>query len=248
MQSDWPRRGAPPELAPGAIHLWAAPLERPPDVVQGMRATLADDERDRAARFHFERHATRYIVGRGTLRLLLASYLRLRDPRDVVFGYGAHGKPVLAVSSGGAAPLQFNLAHSEAFGLFAFTRSIEIGVDVEHIHFIPDMESVMKVSFADAERREVIALGTAEERRDAFFRCWTRKEAVLKALGWGLARPLDSFEVSLDLDRPGVRSMNDNPRAATEWRLLHLTPAPGFVGAAGWQGGDLSPECFAYPA
>lgn len=207
---------------------------------------LAPDELNRAARFHFERDASRFIVGRGVLRRLLASYQSRHDPRDILLSYGPYGKPALESGSTPAAEeLRFNLAHSGGIALFAFARSVELGVDVERVHDLPDMSSVMRSSFAAAERAEIAALAPGEQL-EAFFRCWSRKEAVLKSLGWGLAKPLDSFEVSMVEKQPRLISMAGVAEAQDRWRMLHLNPAPGFIGAAAWVGPALTAECYAY--
>ena len=228
------------------MHFWCANLDALLGGVGGFRPLLAADELARASRFHFERDASRYVVCRGILRRLLGSYLGC-NPRDVEFSYGAHGKPSLGgLSALADADLRFNVAHTGGFALIGFARRIELGVDVERVHEIPDLDSVMRTAFARGERDRISALPSPTARRDAFFRCWTRKEAVLKALGWGLAKPLDSFEVEFAEDRPRLLSMADDGRAPEIWRLMHLLPAPGFVGAAAWVGDTLEPARFTY--
>ena len=241
----WVPQRTPPELAPGALHVWAVSLDPSAADVPAHHATLASDEHHRAARFHFEHDRSRYVVGRSVLRQLLAAYLRTDDPRQVELDYGSHGKPMLSAALA-SSRLRFNVSHSAALALVAFTRDVEIGVDVERIHDITDLEALMRSCFAVAERDEITRMTQAEERLQAFFRCWTRKEAILKALGWGLAKELDSFEVTTGLDRPRLCSMDGETRAAGSWRLIHLVPAPEFVGAAAWQGPELSLSCFSF--
>ena len=224
------------------LQVWSATLDRPATAVHDYRRLLSSDERARALRFHFEHDAARYIVGRAILRLLTAQYLG-REPASLHFSYGAHDKPMLADVG---VELQFNVAHSDGLVLVAFARQVEIGVDVELQHYLPDLHPVMRSSFAPAERERIEALPSSASQHSAFFRCWTRKEAVLKALGWGLARPLDSFVVELDEARPAVISMTDDPAAADRWHVVHLSPAPGFVGAAAWRGTALQVRCAHY--
>jgi 4'-phosphopantetheinyl transferase len=204
---------------------------------------LAPDERDRASRFHFDVDARRYTVGRCALRRLLGAYLDGCDPRDVAFSYGAHGKPSLASTH--QSVVRFNVAHSGGVALMGFAIGAELGVDVERVHDLPDLPSVMRSSFAAGERQQ-ISLLPEHDRLDAFFRCWTRKEAVLKALGSGLARPLDSFDVSVDALEARVLAMPGDAGPSDEWRLLSLLPAPGFVGAAAWRGQALHPRHLTY--
>jgi 4'-phosphopantetheinyl transferase len=244
LSAAWPRRVEAPGLPQGEIHFWRANLDSLVQDVVSLRPLLAPDELERARRFHFERDAARYIVGRGVLRMLVASYQRTQDARAIVFCYGTHGKPSLADDSRSA--LRFNLAHTAGFALWAFMVNEEVGVDVERVHHLPDMDAVMRSSFAPAERTAIASIVAVEDRHRAFFRCWTRKEAVLKALGWGLAKPLDSFEVSFDRDNPRMVSMVDEVDAAHRWQLQHIEPAPGFVGAAAWKGDSRGSRYFTY--
>jgi 4'-phosphopantetheinyl transferase len=232
-------RSSAPPLPEGALHLWVADLDELLVRVEASRALLAPDELDRASRFHFQRDADRYVVCRGLLRTLLASYAGLSSPAAVRLRYGPHGKPQMAKVGPADATPSFNLAHSGDFALFAFTRSFELGVDVERVHDLPDLETVMRSCFAGGERAEIAALAPRSEQHQAFFRCWTRKEAVLKALGWGLAKPLDSFEVSIGEQQPKLLAMADTTRPSEGWTLVHVNPAPGYVGAAAWIGPPL---------
>lgn len=204
---------------------------------------LAPDELDRTQRFHFDHDRRRYAVGRGIVRRLVAGYLGLSDPRSVSIVYGPYGRPELSPEHGA---LRFNLAHTGGFALLAFARDVEIGVDVERVQALPDLHSVMRSCFAARERDIIAGLTSADQQHAAFFRCWTRKEAVLKALGSGLARPLDSFVIAIDEDASGVISMAGEPNAASDWQLRHLTPAEGFVGAAAWRGPAMTDASFTY--
>jgi 4'-phosphopantetheinyl transferase len=199
-------------VGPNDVVVWRADLDRGlPERLASLGALLSADELERARRFYFERDRQRFVVGRAVLRALLAGYLG-RAPREIAFRYGAHGKPELASSEGEPA-LHFNLAHSDALLLIAFARAGEVGVDVEKIRDLPDWESIARLSFSPSEL-ERLRVCRPEERRDEFFRAWTRQEAVLKALGTGLGEP------------PGHKALN-----ASACRIVPLHPAPGFAGA-----------------
>ena len=206
---------------------------------------LSPDERERADRFVFARDRDRFVAGRAFLRLLLAQYLGC-EPRALRFRYGPNGKPALADER---SDLHFNLAHSGALAVCALARGSELGVDLERLRPIRDAEGVVRSAFSP---REVARLESLPEtaRLRAFYEGWTRKEAFLKALGHGLARPLDSFDVTLGpgepprllrtLGRPGGGRalLPPRPRArgrlrgghrdpGSDWHVRHVTMALG---------------------
>ncbi|HEY4563621.1 MAG TPA: 4'-phosphopantetheinyl transferase superfamily protein, partial [Thermoanaerobaculia bacterium] len=171
------------ELPAGEIHVWSVRLDPPAAEVERLGRALSADEWERANRFRFEKHRRQYVVGRGALRALLAAYLETR-PEAVRFRYGPRGKPFLESPS----DLQFNLSNSDEMALVGFVRGPEIGVDVEYLRPMPDCEQISERFFSESERRVLRGIpGRAKE--EAFFNCWTRKEAYLKAVGEGLAAP-----------------------------------------------------------
>lgn len=222
--------GLPPD---DEVHLWTFRLE--PELDDG--GLLASCERVRADRFHFRRDRDRFIAGRAQLRRILGAYLR-QPPELVQFCYGASGKP--AVSE----PLAFNLSHSGDFAALAVAR-FELGVDIECIR--PIEEEVAERFFAADEVMRLRSLPQAQQT-EAFFACWTRKEAYVKALGDGLLLPLDSFSVSLEPEAPArLLRAGDDPVEPSRWQFHHFVPAPGMVGAIAarrcfWQVRRLSPE------
>jgi 4'-phosphopantetheinyl transferase len=215
------------------VHVWRASLERGAEAYAACFAALADDERRRAGRFHFERDRVRYVVARGVLRDILGRLLR-RPPSSLRFAYNEFGKPSLAGEAGG---LRFNLAHSEGAAVYACALGREVGVDVE----------MWREDFAgmDLARRffsaaEVRALGSQPPNllTRSFFNCWTRKEAYIKALGEGLSHPLDSFAVTLAPGEPGrLVSTEGDPDEAALWSILDLKPFEGCAAALAVRGG-----------
>jgi 4'-phosphopantetheinyl transferase len=223
------------ELAGSDVDVWRFSLEQPAAVVDAFFQLLDADERARAERFAMERVRRQFVVGRGFLRQALARYLQV-DPRSVRFAYGNFGKPLLAEEAG----LAFNLTHSDERALLGVTRAGELGVDLERVRAMQDLEGIARRFFAPGEVAVLRAVETAL-RELAFFHCWTRKEAFIKALGEGLSRPLDQFEVTL---RPGEPArllwVQDDPREHERWQFTHLDPWPGYVGcvalaARGWR-------------
>src|SRR5436309_9980119 len=181
-------------LQTGEVHVWRIELEQPNDLLEKFRATLDPDELERARRFHFDKHRRHFIVGRGFMRDVLSHYLEVA-PVALRFSYGPYGKPALAGEYENS-KLCFNLSHSHNLALFAITEEKHLGVDVEHIRSDFASEDIARRFFSRVEVENFNALAS-EEQVAAFFRCWTRKEAFMKATGKGMSQPLDTFDVTL---------------------------------------------------
>jgi 4'-phosphopantetheinyl transferase len=217
------------QLASGEVHVWAAILDLPPDRIEPLRGCLAGDELERARRFHFEVHRNRYIAGRSFLRSILARYLSV-PAGQIRFRYGPKGKPYLELSPA-AEDLNFNMAHSSELALYAVTRLAEVGVDVEAIRPMKDLEQIAKRFFSPAEHTDLLNLPPRDRQR-GFFSCWSRKEAYLKARGTGISEGLNRFAVTLEPDAAArFREIDGNAAEAERWHLESLTPAEGYVGA-----------------
>jgi 4'-phosphopantetheinyl transferase len=222
------RAGA-PFLAPGEIHVWTVAIDERKEGTVGSMETLAPAERIRASRFRFAVDAARFIQRRRALRDIVGSYLGIA-PADVVFATNQFGKPSVGPSTT-CTELSFNASHSGAIALVAVSRSVRIGVDVERLR--PDVECLAVATrfFGAGEVASLAALDPAD-RVAGFFNAWTRKEAVVKALGGGLSIPLDAFEVSLRPGEPPAIVRWDIPGdGGQQWRIHHLAPANGYVGA-----------------
>jgi 4'-phosphopantetheinyl transferase len=227
-------------LPPEEVHVWRIRLDRPADEVARLHETLAADERARAARFHFAEHRRRFTVARGRLRAVLAGYLGCR-PEQVGFRYGPHGKPELAADAG---ELRFNLAHSDEGALLGVTRGRDVGVDLERVRTVKDLEQLARRYFAAAEVADLEALPAAE-RAWAFFRCWTGKEAYIKAIGLGLACPLESFRVALRPgEPPSILEVDGSAAGAAQWAVREFLPWAGFVGRATVRGHEWRLRCW----
>jgi 4'-phosphopantetheinyl transferase len=228
-----PVRSSVPDLAEGIVDVWRGRLDQSPSIRRRLEALLSDDERERAARFRFERDRSRYVVGRGLLRVLLAGYAGL-DAAHLCFRYGRHQKPSLV----GSGPF-FNVAHSGAVVLYAFSASREVGVDVELLQLELPGDGIAERFFSPVEVAALQAL-PEEERPRAFLACWTRKEAFLKARGDGLTLALDSFDVSLASGEPAaVLGTRWSPDEHSRWTLVDLSdPERGQVAALAARGTD----------
>lgn len=206
------------------IDVWLFGLDRTPDELCNLERWLSPDERDKAARFVRERDRHRFTVARGMLRRIVGAEVG-RDPASLGLVYNAHGKPALAEDE---RPF-FNLSHSGALGALGIGRTVPFGLDIEQI--APVEPGVAELSFSPAELSALATYGGAEWLA-GFYRCWTRKEAVIKALGLGLAQPLDAFDVTLGpRDEPRLLRLAGSPDAPSRWQLFHFSPADDYMGA-----------------
>ncbi len=206
-------------LEPGdrSVHVWVIPVRASDVAASQFEAILSDDERARATRFRFEDLQRAFRVTRGALRLLLSKYLGIA-PAAIQFVYDPKGKP----SVGGLENIRFNLSHSGDLALLAFTRNCDIGIDVEQRRALPDLVDLANRYFSPEEKSDLLSL-PAEQREQAFFVCWTRKEAYIKAVGDGLSMPLDTFRVTLLPDSmPRIVHLGGDMRAGEAWTMVNI--------------------------
>ncbi|HVB80879.1 MAG TPA: 4'-phosphopantetheinyl transferase superfamily protein [Candidatus Binataceae bacterium] len=227
------------------VHVWRAALNCDPSQIDNFLHSLADNEQVRAERFYFAMDRERFIVAHGVLREILGRYLN-RAAQSVSFRYGSHGKPALAEESDGNA-IHFNMSHSRGVALYAVTRGREIGVDLEFIREDLEVEQLAERFFSRSEAATLRAL-PASLRKYAFFLCWTRKEAYIKARGQGLSLPLDQFDVSLTPGEPAalLRTQAD-PDEALRWSLQDLSVDPGYMSALAVERDGWSLCCWQWP-
>lgn len=234
----WVRRVPSPSLplTSNEVHIWLVQTNDPNFVFEDFEGLLSSVERDRASRFKFDTDRRRYVIAHAALRLILSVYAK-RPAEELQFASGPFGKPKL-VDLHPEMEIDFNLAHSHEVALVAVTAAREIGVDVEWVR--------KEFAFAEvAERfftsREVAALHSLPHdfQREAFYKCWTSKEALLKAKGIGLSGELDEVEILFNLEY-GVRVNGTIPN----WTLVELNPGDGYVGALALQGPQYRLQCF----
>jgi 4'-phosphopantetheinyl transferase len=215
-------------LADNEVHVWCASLQQPANAVEKLSYLLSTDEEVRAARFHFDYLRTSFIVARGLLRILLAGYLNLK-PDQLEFKYQRAGKPQLSGNLDGK--ISFNLSHSHEIVLYAFSSARNVGIDIEHIRPINDLEQIAERNFSV---NEIIQLKTLPSAKilEGFFNCWTRKEAYVKAIGDGISYPLQQFDVSLKPGEPAkLFSIYGSKEEAARWSMFELQPADGYTAA-----------------
>lgn len=227
---------SPLALPENEVQLWRIDLEALGADESRWQRVLSADEAARAARFHFARDRRRFVATRALLRTILASYLET-DAGSLRFSYSAKEKPSLGAEHADS-DVRFNVTHSGGIALLAFTRRREIGVDVEQVRHDFDPGAIATRYFSAHEQNQLADL-PAEEKVDAFFRCWTRKEAYIKATGDGLSLPLSQFDVSLV---PGeinaLLATRPDGSEASSWLLREAPAGHGYIAALCVRGRD----------
>jgi 4'-phosphopantetheinyl transferase len=217
------------------IDIWRVCLVHGDQSDQDLCGILTQDEAARASRFHFEVDRRRYIKGRAMLRILLGRYLDT-PPDEIRFQYGNHGKPEIAAPQD-SRDLRFNFSDSGGLALIAVGSGSALGVDIEKVRPLPDFLDIATRFFSGREVQAILAV-SQNKRQEAFFACWTRKEAYLKATGNGLLYPLSDFSVSVDPDGLAeLCEVKGDGDIASHWFLTDVLPGEGFRGAVACEGG-----------
>ena len=212
------------------VQLWSIDINVASHEPEALLSLLSDDELKRAERFRFEKHRHRWIAGRAMLRTILSAMTR-RSPESLAFEYDEHAKPYLPYSSGHER-IHFNLTHSSDLALLAVTSVGPVGIDVERIKPLSNIDAVVSRFFSPTERDAFCGVTGDIDRLKAFYACWTRKEAYLKALGCGISEPTDKFDVTfLSNSEPEIIANDGDNDAARDWLLFDLKVTPGYVGA-----------------
>ena len=219
----WPAAPAELPALERTVHVWAVRLDDARVDVDGGRELLSPDERDRAERFHFEQHRRRFLIAHIALHWILGRYLQIA-PARLYFDLGSNGKPKLppALANSG---IEFNLSHSNDLALLAVNLIGEVGVDIEYVKPGFKFEEIAERFFTAREAAVLRGL-PSELQRQAFFKCWTCKEAFLKAKGTGLSGKLDEVEITL--------SASDEVRIRADvagWSLAELNPIDAYEAA-----------------
>lgn len=238
----WQPAPAALHLPANEVHVWRMPLDWPTAQVAELRRYLNSAEQQRADRFHFPQHRAHYTAARAVLRILLGRYLQAA-PQALSLTYNDYGKPALATPAL-QPPLHFNVSHSGALALYAFTYNRHVGVDVEQMRPNVDFLALSKQVFSPQEQQRFRLLPSAQIM-DAFYNGWTRKEAFIKAKGMGLSLPLDQFDVTMVPGEPArLCATTFNPPEVEQWSMIELAPGAGYKGALVVEGHSWALQCW----
>ena len=242
----WPPIPEAVRLEPGQVHISCARLDAFKKELIQLEALLSQEEKTRASRFHFSADKNSFVIRRGIRRLLLSRILG-QDPASLQFRHGPNGKPELEEISI-EERLYFNDSHSGGLALYGFSRDCQIGVDIEQLKPITNLEGITASFFSRRESQELISLAP-ERREEAFIACWTRKEAVLKSTGEGIGTGLANVEVSVDsgIEKEIVKT-DRALRNAPDWIVHSLRPAAGYLATLAYQHSELALNSWNIPA
>jgi 4'-phosphopantetheinyl transferase len=223
-------------LSANEVHLWRIHLDNIAPAESRWRSILSSDELARATRFHFVRDRQSFTATRALLRIILGTYVGC-GPAGITFVYTERGRPLISPQHGDTG-LQFTVSHSGTRALLAFAKSRQVGVDVEQIRTNFDFEAIAQRYFSPAEQKALATMQTSE-LFTGFFRCWTRKEAYIKAHGLGLSFPLRDFDVSIKRgEKNALVATRPNADEAALWSLCDLDVGDGYAAALSVKGHD----------
>lgn len=238
----WYTAPSPVMITRDEVHVWRATLDLPATQCEYLRQTLSTDEIERAERFFFERDRTHFIAARGVLRSILGQYVEIA-PQQLRFTYSSYGKPALEHLEG-QIDVRFNVSHSHGLALYAIACGRDVGVDLERIRPEVAGEEIAARFFAPQEYTALCAI-PATARQQAFFTCWTRKEAYIKARGEGLSHALDQFAVSLTAYAPvTITTTGTATQDVARWSLQDLWPDPHYAAALAVEGHNWRLRCW----
>ena len=216
-------------LSNNEVHVWRASLDQNEATMAGLWELLTTEERRRAQRYCFQKGRRQFVVARGVLRRIIALYTELH-PATLTLTSNRYGRPSLS-SDSNPAELEFNLSHSGNLVLYAFSRGRAVGIDIEAVRKEIATLNIAENFFSPDEVAALKAV-PADMRTAAFFNCWTRKEAFIKAVGEGLSYPLHNFSVSLaPHEEAALLSVRGDQRAAARWKIYALEPGAGYSAA-----------------
>ncbi len=225
-----------PDLYKGEMHLWKVALDPGKALLKGCEEALSGQEKGRMEFFNFEKVKQNYLVSQGVLRLLLGRYLEI-NANEIQLGRHAKGKPFCTQDQG----LFFNISNSGGYCVFAFSRDGEVGIDLEEVRPLTDLEQMINKNFSFEEKLYIKQKKEEELRR--FFLLWTIKESYLKAIGEGMRiepQKLDFRISGTDIKLVSVNGMGD----FDDWIFREVPWTDNYVRTLTFQGSDTQMRDF----
>ncbi len=240
--TSWRRTPADLALAADVVDVWRSRVDLTAMQRLAMQQCLSTIEIERANRYRVVTRREEFIVARGLLRTILARLMHI-DPREIEFTYGDKGKPSLASPDIGRA-ISFNVSHSYGMILIAMTMEKAVGVDVEQVRDSKDFRRIAERFFSPAEC-QALAVVPMDDQQQAFYNCWTRKEAFLKASGLGITTALDSFDVAFwPAGDARLLATRWDTSQVDRWSMTHLTPGGEHVATVAVEGQGMAVRCW----
>ena len=223
------------------IHIWSANLEQPEAIIEGYYSILSDNEKKKVDKYKTEGLRNRHIISKGLLRILIAKYMNY-SPNEIIFYFNEFGKPSISPDSEGT-NLFFNLSHSDNIAVFVFSGNREVGIDVEKVKELADMEGVVDLCFSESEKKWFSKLPSAK-KEEMFYKIWTCKEAYIKAIGKGLS--FSPNRITLDRkddDELFIKEINGD-EDFNRWKLITFKLHYDFISSVVVENHDFSIEHF----
>lgn len=217
-----------PTLDLGEIHLWAISLISHSALVEGFKAALTDLEREHISYYKDKQAQKSYVISQGGLRLFLSFYLNIEPPK-IQLRKHAKGKPFVADDTS----LYFNTSNSGEYVVYAFSRAGEVGIDIEKLRKLPDLEELIDRNFLLREQLFINEKNTSKFER--FFRFWTVKECYLKAIGEGMRLAPDHVEFSVEKNCFKLQAV-DGVFEQEDWLFKEIALGAQYVGTLAYKG------------
>jgi 4'-phosphopantetheinyl transferase len=228
------------------VHIYLASLYLSDPQIHALFKLLSPEEKNRAKRYRFEQDRVLYIARHGILRILLGNYIKC-EPDQIQFTKNTYGKPYLKHMDHNK-QFYFNISYSNGLGVFAFTANQEVGVDIEFIKNIPEVNSIVDNYLSSQEKNKFKKLSKIQ-RENLFYEYWTRKEALVKGIGMGLQYPIDRIDLNLhNVQTTVVDNRHTNSESKQIWSIYKLNVPSGFKGALALRNKIDSIRYFNYPS
>ena len=236
---EWTITSQPPNLNGEEVHVWRIDLSDIAEAMPKLSQLLSSDEQQKASRYHFEKDRNNFTIRRAVLRKVLSLYMDV-TPAELHFIYNNFDKPALEADTS----IRFNASSSRGIGIVAIVLDTRIGIDIE---FLDASFSKLEIAEKYFSTDEVRAIGDlqSELRTAAFFDCWTKKEAYVKAVGDGMSHPLPNLAISSE--KPGSFSIAATSEEEKGWTVKSFIPEENYIASVAYEGGLRTIRHFQLP-